>query len=239
MRGRTIAALLVGAIGTCPAAAAAEPASGPHGTIEQMFTSSVPGTPTGSTFKGTYHAAGDPSGDPPYMRGMTFHPPEGARYDTSVPDRCTATDAEIGLRGPSACPAGSHLGSGTGTAKAMGQVNEVPIEMFNNADEVILIIRSPGVYTISRGKIAPDQSVTFKSPTCYPSVNVAGCPVDNALQLGSQMVTPAYVRDGRAYLTTPPTCPESGYWETPVYFWWADGTDETIVTRQPCRQSAP
>jgi hypothetical protein len=236
VRGRVLVGLMVAAAGACPAHAVAEPVSGPHGTIEQTNTSSEPNTPTGTSYTGTYHAAGDPNADPPYMRGMTFYPPEGTRYETSVPERCTATDAEISLRGPAACPAGSHLGAGTTTGKFMGSVNELPIDMFNNTDEVIMVVGSPGVFTVSRGKIAPDQSVTFESPTCFPSINVARCPVDDALQLSSTMTMPPYVRGGRGYLTTPPTCPAVGYWETPVYFWWADGSDETMVTRQPCTQ---
>jgi hypothetical protein len=172
------------------------------------------------------------------MRRMTFYPHAGTRYDTSVPGRCTATDAELGLRGPSACPEDSRVGRGTARADAMGSENTVQVDVFNNTDEAVMVISSPGVYTVSRGKIAADQSITFESPTCYPSVNVAGCPVDNARQLGSDVTMSAYERDGRAYLTTPPTCPESGYWEGTVRFWWADGTEDTVVTRQPCAATA-
>jgi hypothetical protein len=171
------------------------------------------------------------------MRRMTFHPPAGTRYDTGALDRCTATDAELALRGPSACPESSRLGGGTGRAKAMGSEQTVEINVFNNTDEIVMVISSPGLFTVSRGKIGADGSQTFESPTCYPSVNLAGCPVDNALQTGSDVTMPVHVRDGRSYLTTPPTCPESGYWETPVRFWWADGSEDTAVTRQPCTQS--
>lgn len=239
MRGFVLFALIVATIAMWPAAAAAEPVTFAHGTIDQQWTTTQPGAPTGSHYTGTYHAAGDPAGDPPYMRRMTFYPHAGTRYDTSVPGRCTATDAELGLRGPSACPEDSRLGRGTGRAKAMGSETTVDIDVFNNTDEVVMVISSPGIFTVSRGKISPRQSVTFESPTCYPSVNLAGCPVDNALQLGSDVTMPAYVRDGRSYLTTPPTCPESGYWEAPIRFWWADGSKDTAVTRQPCTQPAP
>jgi hypothetical protein len=32
------------------------------------------------------------------------------RYDTSVPEQCTADDFELQFRGPAACPEGSRLG---------------------------------------------------------------------------------------------------------------------------------
>src|SRR5205823_5467140 len=49
------------------AAASAEPVGFAHGTIDQQWTTTQPGAPTGLTFTGTYHAAGNPQGDPPYM----------------------------------------------------------------------------------------------------------------------------------------------------------------------------
>ena len=95
------------------AVAAAEPVGFRHGTVDQQFTTTQPGAPSGFTFAGSYHAAGDPNGDPPYMRRMVFYSPPGTRYDTSVPDRCTASDLELETQGPSACPAGSVLGKGS------------------------------------------------------------------------------------------------------------------------------
>ena len=239
MRGSHLVALIVGAIAAWPATATAtaEPVSFAHGTLDQQWTTTQPGASTGSHYTGTYHAAGDPSGDPPYMRRMTFYPPAGTRYDTSVPGRCTASDAELALRGPTACPEASRIGGGTGTAKAMGESNTLPIHVFNNTDEVVMVIESPGVFTVSRGQIGPDGSTQFDSPTCYPSVNVAGCPVDNALQTGSDVTMSSIERNGRAYLTTPPTCPETGYWESLMRFWWADGSEDAVPLRHPCTVS--
>src|SRR5215211_3010194 len=108
-----VAELLLVVVAVCAVPAAAEPGSGLRETVDQSYTTTSPGTPTGISFTGTYHAAGDPAGNPPYMRRMVFEPPPGLRFDTSVPDRCTATDAELSLRGPAACPAGSHVGDGT------------------------------------------------------------------------------------------------------------------------------
>ena len=235
-RRGTIALLVACSALVLPAGAAAEPVSGPHQTIDNQFTTTQPNTPTGFHFTGTYHAANDPSGDPPYMRRMTFYPPPGMRYDTSVPERCTASDLQLQVQGPSACPPGSRLGGGTGRAKVMGEEATVDIDMFNNVGEQILLAHSPILATVSRGRMEPDGTVTFESPTCYPALIT--CPVDTALQMGSDVSAAPYVRDGRAYSTTPPKCPKSRYWQSPVRFWWADGSEETVVTKQPCTRPA-
>jgi hypothetical protein len=233
-RGVTAAALVWLFLPVAPARG--EPVSGPREVIDNQYTTTEPGAPTGFHYTGRYHAAGDPEGDPPYMRRMRSDS-SGQRFDTSVPERCTASDLELALRGAAACPPGSRLGGGTTDGKFMGQTTTLPIDVFNNTDEQIFVISSPFVTTVARGTLHPDGSVEFASPTCFPSVNPPGCPVDNALQLGSDVTVPPYTRDGRSYMTTPPECPAAGHWETPITFWWADGAVDTVVTRQTC--SAP
>jgi hypothetical protein len=223
------------AVSACawPGAAAAEPVSFAHGTIDHGFTTTQPGAPTGSAFRGTYHAANDPSADPPYMRRMDFHPPAGMRYDTGVPERCTASDIQLQLQGPSACPEGSRLGGGTARGKFMGSETMLEVDVFNNTGEQVMVIRSPMIVTVSRGRIAPDgSSIEFASPTCYPAL--VTCPTDNALQMGSAISNQPYTRDGRSYLSTPAKCPKAGHWQSTVGFWWADGSEDTVVTKQPC-----
>ena len=170
---------------------------------------------------------------------MASHSPPGMRFDTSVPERCTATNLELSLRGADACPPGSRLGGGTAEGSVMGSRGTLAIDVFNNAGEQIFVVATPGLASIARGKIHPGGAVEFAAPTCYPSVEPPGCPADNALQTGSDIVVPPYTRevDGRtrSYLTTPPSCPASGAWETPIEFFWADGAHDTVVTRQPCR----
>src|SRR5215212_10692979 len=76
VRGRVLIGLTIAALGAWPAVAGAATASSPHADVEMTGTTTQPGTPVGTTFTATYHAAGDPNGDPPYMRRMTWlaHP---------------------------------------------------------------------------------------------------------------------------------------------------------------------
>jgi hypothetical protein len=227
--------LLQAACWLAASAVLAAPATGPRETVEQTYTTTQPNTPTGVSFTGSYHAAGDSSKPPPYMRKMTFFSPPGLRYDTSVPERCGATDIELAVRGAAACPANSRLGGGTSETSFLGRFpSTVDIDVFNNTDEQIMLARSPGISMVARGHIGPDGSIEYASPTCFPTVEPAGCPVDDALQLGSSITIPPYVRPSGSYITTPTTCPESGRWETPIGFWWADGSVDTVVTEQPC-----
>jgi hypothetical protein len=172
MRLRTIrvGALLLVAGAVLPACAFAETSTFAHGTMEQKLTSTVPGTPTGFHFIGTYHAAGDASKPPPYMRKMTFYDPTGRRFDTSVPERCTASDIELAARGAAACPEGSRVGGGTTDVLFMGSFpSTAAIDVFNNADEQIMLAQSPVVTSVARGRMQPDGSIEYASPTCYPA----------------------------------------------------------------------
>jgi hypothetical protein len=235
-RGAVI--VVVAVLAAVPAWAAATPVSFPHGTLDYQFTTIHESSPTGWSYKGDYHAANSASADPPYMRSMTFHNPEGFAFDSSVPERCSASDAQIALFGPSACPPGSKIAAGTARGKSFGQTTTLAVTVFNNTGEQILVAETPFITQISRGTIGPDQSVHYASPTCYPAAPGASCPFDNALQLGSDVKGPAYTRtvDGavRSYMTTPPSCPVSGHWDTPIDFVWADGTEDTVVAQQAC-----
>jgi hypothetical protein len=237
-----LAGLLVGAAMAWPACASATPVSGPHETVDSQFTTTQPNAPTGFHYTGTYHAAGDPSADPPYMQKMVTYP-SGVRFDTGAPPQCKASDLELATRGTAACPAGSVLGGGTSTTSFFGNKSTLQVDFINNANQQIILGHSPFLATVARGTIFPDGSVEFASPTCYPSLNPPGCPADDALQLGSDISVKPYTRtvNGvvRSYETTPAGCPASGHWSIPIRFWWKDGTTDTVTAEPPCAAPQP
>ena len=228
--------------------AAAQPGTGPRETVDQSYTTTRPSSPTGLGFTGAYHAAGDPKGNPPFMRRIVVYPPSGMRYDTSVPDRCAAPDVELQALGPAACPPGSRLGGGT-----IEGVFYVPLAhdfvldrykhtvyLLNNTNEQILLVKSEG-FTVVRGRLRPDGSLEVDPPTCFPAPPGGRCVDDYVLFLRSSTFIPAYTRTSRgrvrSYATTPSTCPARGYWSTTVRVWWADGSVDTVVSRQPCTRA--
>jgi hypothetical protein len=172
---------------------------------------------------------------------MVFYPPAGMERDTSVPQRCTASDAELSLRGPAACPKGSRLGGGETSGVFMSPVTHqeftrftFPMYAVNNTNEQILLVKTDlGTYSVVRGRIRPDGSIEFASPTCFPAPPT-GCVDDHVLQTGAWSFLPPYTKGKRSYATTPPTCPDTGYWTTTIDFWWKDGTFDSVETRQPC-----
>jgi hypothetical protein len=237
--GRLLALSSLACVLAAPAAVA-EPASGPREDIDQNFTTTTPATPTGTDWSGSYHAAGDPNGNPPYMRKMVFHPPSGFRYDTSVPDKCTAGDAELSLRGPDACPPGSRLGGGTTDGIfyvpfTNGELDRYhhSVYILNNTNEQIMLVESEG-FTVVRGHMQPDGSVEFAGPTCFPPSPTGQCAKDYVLQTKSVTSMPVYTDSRGSYATTPPECPASGHWESTVEFFWADGSQDSVVSNQPC-----
>jgi hypothetical protein len=241
--------LVVVILALCAAGAAAEPGTGPRESVDQGFTTRTPGSPTGLTFTGVYHAAGDPKGDPPFLRRIVVTAPPGMRYDTSAPERCTASDAQLQLLGPDACPAGSKIGTGT-----IEGIIYVPfahgfvfdhfkhnLHVLNNADEQILLVESEG-YTVVRGRLTPDGSLEFTPTACFPAPPTGQCADDYVVQLKSVTSIPAITRTSggtvRSYAVTPPTCPASGSWQTTMRFWWSDGTADTTASSQPCARPA-
>jgi hypothetical protein len=242
-----MATQLVGAIGALwTASAVAQPASGPRETVDQEFTTTSPATPTGLKFTATYHGAGDPSGNPPFMRRMVFDPPGTMRFHTGVPPQCAASDPELQLLGPDACPAGSVLGTGTAEGLILEPVaHDFVFDHFkhdlyvvNGRRQQIVLIKSEG-YTVLRGRIRDDGSQVFTPPTCFPAPPTGRCVDDYVVQLGTSTDLPEYTRmiDGkiRSYATTPSTCPDGGYWRTRIHFDWSDGARDSVVSRQPCQ----
>jgi hypothetical protein len=235
--GRISLLLAVACAAVPPAPALADRVKFKHGVLEGQLSTRTPGSPTGTTYTGNYHAADDPDRDPPQMGGMIFYPTPGFRYDTRVPVRCTASDQELALSGGEACPRDSQIGGGSVRSKFMGFETETPVQAFNYASEVVMVARSPFVATVIRGQIRRDQSVEWRPPRCYPALAPRGCPADNVLQLSSAIRFPPYVRGGRSYMTTAPTCPRSRSWRSRIRFWWDDGSEYTVVVRNPCRRS--
>jgi hypothetical protein len=246
MRCRGVIVTWCASLALAPAAAVAMPGHGPREDINQSFTTARPHSPTGMNWVGTYHAAGNKRGNPPYLRKMIFYLPKGMRYDTSVPARCTAPDVVLQVQGPAACPAGSRIG--TGTTQGIFYVpigNSIVFDRFkhtiyvmNNANEQIILVKAEG-YAVVRGKVRPDGSQVFETPTCFPEPPT-GCLDDYVLQTRSATKLARYTKSvngrTRSYATTPPTCPRSGRWRTVVKFWWKGGAVDSVVTKQPCRR---
>ena len=163
--------------------------------------------------------------------------PAGSRLDTSVPGRCTATDEELKQRGEAACPSASRIGSGTADIKPMlFPTISYTSAFFNDANEQVeLFTADPPappvvVHGFIRGNIL-DSPI----PTCLNGgFAPRDCPSDQVALKGNVVDIPVYTRGGRSYFTTPPRCPASRRWRSPISFHYGDGSVERLVTEQPC-----
>src|SRR5947209_1826309 len=163
-----------------PAAANAIPSSGAHETVDMWSSTTQPNASAALGYSARYHSAGDPSADPPPLRRLVIELPVGTRIDTSVPDRCTASDAEIKLFGESACPRSARVGSGQATVRQLGLGVQTYDTVLYNADHDLLeLVKSSDevvgvVHTYVRG-----TTLDGPIPTCLTGGQPPdGCPFD-------------------------------------------------------------
>ena len=206
-------------------------------TSSYTLSEKRPNAGTSEHFVFDYQNPDDPEAKPPAVRRVVTILPRGARYDTSAPEQCTASDAELTAQGGAACPAGSAIGGGVITVDtgAAGDARYVTadVEFFNNTDEFIFVntIRGSGARTIIRTAVERDRTITNAdmlpgTPPDGGAIDTVDIHVDNVAS------------GGRNYITNPPVCrgrKGDRHWTTRVAFTYADGVTQTVPTHTPCR----
>jgi hypothetical protein len=237
-RGFTVWAAAVAALAFSAPIARGLPASGPRETVDVATSTPHPNASAGLTYAATYHAAGDPNGDPPALRHLLIQLPPGTRIDSSVPARCTASDAEIMLVGDAACPGAARVGRGQATVQqiATGMVSTFPTVLYNADHDLLELVEAAGgrvlgiAHTYQHG-----TTLDGPVPTCMTGGDPPdGCPFDEMRLLANHLTVDPVTIDGRNYGTTPRTCPPAGYWTTRVTLSYADGSVDAVAPRTPC-----
>jgi hypothetical protein len=219
-------------------AIAATPAAGqvPRQTGSLTFTTTTPGSASGTKLSFQFQNPADPNAKPYAVAQMIMHAPPGTVTDTTVPPQCHATDAEIYLQGPAACPADSRLGGGVAETDngpgANPRYGTTTLTHFNNQDQIIGIgvnDQIPAIKTIDR--VAIEGRTSTANFPLFPGVP----PPEPYTPVKSLNITiDPYQRDGQPYLRTPPTCPRSGYWTQITDFVYRDGTRQSVESHSPC-----
>jgi len=214
--------------------------SGDHRqSARYTLTQHQPGRSTGERFVVDYVNPGDPTGKPPAVRRVVTMLPLKSRYDTSVPGLCTASDAELILRGAAACPGDSRIGGGLVTVDTgfpgPGRFVKADVEFFNNTDEFIYLntVRDSGARTVIRAELNGRKRITDAGQ--LPGTPPDGGAIDT---VDVRVAGVSTVRDGkrRNYITTPPHCPPRGFWITATRFVYADGASQTVKSRVRCER---
>jgi hypothetical protein len=210
-------------------------------TYTGAFTTDRPGAATGLAIGFDYRDPADPDGKPPAVERVVQALHAGTRIDTSVPERCDAPDARLIAEGPAACPDGSRVGSGvlhadTGAPGAGApRVVEFRVTLLNASEQLILFLESENLpmpaRLVSRSRVEDPRTYVSETPP-LPAAD----PDDPFVAIKHVRLSVGQItRDGRAYLTTPPSCPASGAWGNRATFSYRDGTEETVEHRSPCR----
>jgi hypothetical protein len=240
MRRWVLTAVALGCLWTLgPAAVSIGGVEGSRQSSSYTLSQKQPGKSTSEHFVFDYVNPEDPAAKPPAVRRVITVLPLKARYDTSAPARCTASDAELMAQGASACPAGSAIGGGTITAdtglEGPARILENDVEFFNNTDEFIYLItaRDSGARLVIRADVTRRKTIT--EATFLPGAPPDGTAVD---QVDVTVDAVSALRNGvrRNYITTPPHCPKRGYWITAVRFVYSDGVGQTVKNRVGCRR---
>jgi hypothetical protein len=238
MRAASVAAIAAAAIVTGSVAHAAAPRQ--VGSL--IYTTTVPGAPTGLVLDFEFQNPADPSLKPHAVATMVVHRPAGGVIDTTVPVQCRASNAELMARGPDACPPDSQIGtafvvSDTGSSGPFPRYSRTNITLFNNQDEVVAVGQNediPALRPVDRTRIEDDRTTTN-----FPAIPGQPPPDPFTAFKTYHFEFPPYVRDGRTYNRTPPSCPDVGYWTMTLDFTYRDGVTETVESRSPCRQERP
>lgn len=210
-------------------------------TAKLLFDQRKPSKPAGTTLDIDYRDPANPNGKPPSVRRVVLKVARGARFDTSVPALCQATNEELMAQGEGACPEQSKVGVGevrvdTGLP-GTGRFVEAEIDFFNNTDELIYLttVRDSGAHTVIRAEVKGRLIVT--DVEMLPGTPPDGASIDMVHTRDPRFAT-GRGENRRAYLTTPHRCPRSGRWVNSVILTYADGVTQRVRTSSPCRMPA-
>ena len=232
-RGTALAAATAAAL---TSGVAAGPAGAANARVEytDVFTTQEPGAPTGRVFYDEYFDADDPNAKPPTLSHIQVRLPPGARFDTNAVEQCTAPDPQLVAEGPAACPEESVVGTevyviDTGFPEPNRMVT-TDITFLNEKDGIIVVTRDrgSGARVVLHGKIGPETYDLDIPPQ-------PGTPPHGGSNKREDAVFRTATGPNGSYLTTPPTCPASGYWTFHVTYTFRDAPPVERESRSPCR----
>lgn len=238
-RRAVVVAAVLCLLGALPAANAA--ADGSRQDARLSFTTDKPGKPSGLVLDVDYRDPEHPKGKPPAVRRVVTTLARGARYDTSVPERCTAPDAALMLFGEAACPLGSKVGVGAITLDTgllgPGRFVDAEVDFLNDTNELIFLntVRGSRARTVVRAQVTRRRTIT--AAPFLPGTPPEGAAIDK-VHVKDFRIVERRAGERRAYITTPQRCPPSGRWLNKVTFTYADGVTQVVRSRSPCERGA-
>jgi hypothetical protein len=212
-------------------------ASDSRQTASLVFTNEKAGKPSGLALDIDYVNPDEASAKPPAVREVVIKLARGAAYDTSVPDLCEASDAELMALGAAACSEGSKVGRGVVTVDTglpgPARIVTADVDFLNNTGEQIFVntVRGTSVRTVLRSEVSGRRNAVMAP--FLPGTPPDGGAIDTVKVRNARIVRE---RDGvrRAYISTPPRCPDRGFWVNGISFTYYDGITQTVRSRSRC-----
>jgi hypothetical protein len=196
------------------------------------FTTARPASSTGLSFQFLYRDPADPNAKPPALTTLVVRLPVGTTFDAGAAPVCSATDAQLELEGPSACPSASQVGSGTFTA----MTGIPPLDPFvatdliyNGGDALIEDVVFKGTQ-VTAG--IDRLTIRGSTLTAHPPDTPGGPPDGRTVP---RQIDFAIAVHGR-FVRTPASCPRAG-WVASSTATFADGASETDTSELACRSA--
>jgi hypothetical protein len=164
------------------------------------------------------------------LRSLVLDLPRGARFNGGAVPACHATDQQIDLLGPAACPRASEVGTGT-IQVAIGSPLDpetADVTIFNWGGGTVEILTVPGTnvtLTIDRGNFTAPGELTNHPP------RGPGGPPDFETSVSEADFT---YFNNRGFITTPPSCPSTHRWVSRIRYSTADGRSYRATSATPC-----
>jgi hypothetical protein len=209
-------------------------APGDAGEFALRFSSRTPRASTGAHLHAVVHRSSS-NAKPSPLRTEVLDLPAGARFDGGAVPACHASDTQLQLQGPAACPASSEVGSGTLQAAIGSPLDPetADVTVFNWGKGTVEVVTAPGTgatLAIDRGNFTAPGELTNHPP------RAPGGPPDFETSVSGIDLVYRNVGngDGRAFITTPPSCPATHLWTSHIAYSTADGRSYRLSSRTPC-----
>jgi len=224
-------------LGVGAVAAIALIASTAFAAVGVNFTSSFsPAKANKSTGVTTNFEASDPAAEqPPIMNKITINFQKGGKYNGSKFPKCNSST--LLSKGPSGCPKGSKIGSGTGVGYAKPVVTDpvaAKLTLFNGGNVInVFVLPDLGPTFVTPCKISSGYNLTCTIP---PIKTLPSAP-DASVGTVKTKTTALTLKKGKkktGLVVAPKKCKKS--WTTNATFFFATGTQVKSTSTQKCKK---
>lgn len=208
-------------------------------SLREPFTTTRRAHTSGMRMSIVYRNPRNPGAKPPAVRKIFTVLQRGTRIDTSVPARCSVSDAQLMAQGAAACPKASRVGGGVitlATGFPAPKTITADVTLINNTRQLIFVaqIRGTPVRQVIR---APVRGRTITTNVPFQP----GSPPDGSalktVNLGIRAISKPGRHGRRAYIRTPAVCPRDRRWVNRGTFTYADGVSQTVRSASPCTRA--